>query len=99
MSDPYEVLGLPHDAGEEATRHRYLELVREFPPDRAPERFAAIRAAFDEVRDPARRLEAQVFETSATDTLDALATTVRDRLRARLDRVPVEVLLSLADTP
>ena len=99
MSDPHEVLGLPHDACEEATRQRYLELVRQFPPDRAPERFAAIRAAFDEVRDPARHLEAQVFEKSATDTLDALATTVRDRLRARLDRVPVDVLLSLADTP
>ena len=41
MNDPYETLGLSPDAGESEIRRRYLELVREFPPDRAPERFAA----------------------------------------------------------
>ena len=35
---------------------RYLELVRQFPPDQAPERFAAVHAAYDALRDPARRL-------------------------------------------
>src|SRR6266511_2733063 len=58
MSDPYDVLGLPRHAGEEEIRRRYLELVRESPPDRDPERFAAVRAAYDAVRDPVRRLEA-----------------------------------------
>ena len=61
MSDPYEVLGLADDADEAEIRRRYLELVRQSPPDREPERFAAVRAAYDEVRDPVRRLEAQLF--------------------------------------
>ena len=97
MSDPYEVLGLPTHADEVEIRRRYLELVRQFPPDRAPERFAAIRAAYDEVRDPARRLEAQLFETATSDSLDAIAADLRARL---IDvRLPLDVLLSLADPP
>ena len=97
MSDPYAVLGLANDADEAAIRRRYLELVREFPPDRAPERFAAIRAAYEEVRDPARRLEAQIFRASTTDALDALDADLRARLAAA--RLPLDALLSLADLP
>jgi curved DNA-binding protein CbpA len=97
MIDPYEVLGLPHDADEAATRQRYLELVRQFPPDRAPERFAAIRAAYEQVRDPAVRLEAQLFKLGTTDSLEAIAATVRDRLRDA--RVPLEVMMALAEIP
>src|SRR3954463_982064 len=97
MSDPYEPLALPRAADEAEMRRRYLELVREFPPDRAPERFAAIRAAYDEVRDPARRLEAQVFETGTSDSLDAIVADLRARLAAA--RLPLDVLLSLAEAP
>jgi curved DNA-binding protein CbpA len=97
MSDPYEVLGLPSDADEAEIRRRYLELVRRFSPDRAPEQFAAIRAAYDAVRDPARRLEAQLFETSASDSLDALAADLRARLVG--GRFSLDVLRALADLP
>ena len=95
MSDPYEVLGLTPHADEEEVRRRYLELVRQFPPDRAPERFAAIRAAYDEVRDPARRLEAQLFRTATSDTLDAIAAEVRARLGQA--RIPMSTLLTLGE--
>lgn len=99
MTDPYETLGLPRHADEAEVRRRYLELVRQSPPDRDPARFAAVRAAYDALRDPVRRLGAQLFETSTTDTLDALAADLRARVRDRLDRVPVETLLALADLP
>ena len=72
MNDPYETLGLNTDAGEAEIRRRYLELVREFPPDRAPERFTAIHAAYEALRDPARRLHAQLFHPETkTDSLEA----------------------------
>lgn len=96
MSDPYETLGLSRTADEAETRKRYLELVREFSPDRAPERFAAIRAAYDEVRDPIRRLEAQILEIETSDNLDAIAADLRGRLRDHLDRLPLDALLGLA---
>ena len=96
MSDPYETLGITRDSDEAQIRRRYLELVREFPPDRAPERFAAIRAAYDEVRDPLRRLEAQLFSIETHDSIDALLMDLRARLREA--RVPMETLLKLAET-
>jgi curved DNA-binding protein CbpA len=97
MSDPYEVLGLASDADGAEIRRRYLELVRQSPPDREPERFAAVRAAYDEVRDPARRLEAQLFGAATSDSLDALAADLRARLAAA--RLSLDALLSLADMP
>lgn len=99
MSDPHEVLGLPRSADEAETRRRYLELVRQSPPDRDPARFAEIRAAYDRVRDPDRRLEAQLFEVDSRDTLEAIAAEVRSRLRARLGHAPLDDLLALAESP
>lgn len=96
MNDPYEILGLERDADEAEIRHRYLELVREFSPDRAPERFAAIRAAYDEVRDPLRRLETQLFGLKSHDSIEAILTDLRARLRDA--RIPMETLLKLAET-
>ncbi len=95
MSDPYEVLGLPPHADETEVRQRYLELVRENPPDRAPERFAAIRSAYDDVRDPKRRLGARLFESSSSDSLETIAADLRLRLTA--GRLPLDILLGLAD--
>jgi curved DNA-binding protein CbpA len=98
MNDPYETLGLTPDAAEAEIRRRYLELVREFPPDRAPERFTAIHAAYEALRDPARRLHAQLFRIeTASDSFEAIAADLRRRLREA--RLPVETLLNLADTP
>ncbi len=95
MTEPHDVLGLPPHAAEETARKRYLELVREFPPDRAPERFAAIRAAYDQIRDPSRRLQTQLFQPATDDTLDAIAADLRARLRQRT--IPTSVLLALAE--
>jgi curved DNA-binding protein CbpA len=100
MSDPYEALGLSHLADEAEIRRRYLELVRQSPPDRDPERFAAIRAAYDEVRDPARRLEALLFEPDRIGGIGAIAADLRARLLGGPDRrPPLDVLLALADSP
>lgn len=95
--DPLAVLELPSDADEAAIRRRYLELVRQFPPDRAPERFAEVRAAYDELRHPSRRLERQLSSLATDDTLEALSAEVRKRLFDA--RLPASVLLSLAESP
>ncbi len=98
MNDPYETLGLTTDAGEAEIRRRYLELVREFPPDRAPERFTAVHGAYEALRDPARRLHAQLFQMETkTDSLEGLAAELRRRLRRV--RLPVATLLELAESP
>lgn len=99
MIDPYQILGLSGRATEDEVRKRYLELVREFRPDQSPERFAEIRAAYDAVRDPTRRLESELFDPQTTsDTLDALAAKVRVCLGERSGALPLDVLLALAES-
>ena len=97
MSDPYEILGISPAADEAQIRGRYLDLVREFPPDRDPERFAEIRAAFDELRNPLVRLQREIFDLGHRDTLASLETELRTRLRKA--RLSVDALLSFADAP
>ena len=95
MSDPYEVLGLEPGSGDAEIRRRYLELVRRYPPDQHPERFAAVREAYDELRDPVTRLRARLFPTKTHETMDAILADVEQRLRTA--RIPTKTLISLAE--
>jgi curved DNA-binding protein CbpA len=98
MSDPYAVLDLDPDAGEIEIRQRYLELVRAFPPDQAPERFAAIHSAYASLRDPAKHLKAQIFDFGTKrNSFESIASELHARLREV--RIPVDTLLAWADAP
>ncbi len=59
--DPFTILGVSPDADAAEVRARYLELVKQFPPERDPDKFREIRVAFEAAKDPlsiARRLVA-----------------------------------------
>lgn len=93
MNDPYELLGLEHSADSEAIRRRYLELVRRHSPEREPERFAAIRQAYDDICDPVVSLEKRLFSVRSAHTFDSLREQVRPDLRA--PRIPTQALLAI----
>lgn len=95
IADPYQVLGIDASAGTEAVRKRYLELVRQFTPERAPERFAEIRAAYETLRDPVTSLKLRLFDLRSSDTFDKLIAEEKEQLWRQ--RIPTDVLLSLAD--
>ena len=65
MRDPFTVLGVAEDAGDAEIRRRYLALVRDFPPDRAPDRFQEYRAAYEALGDERKRLETKLLHTNA----------------------------------
>jgi hypothetical protein len=75
--DPFTVLGVDENAGDEEIRRRYLALVRAFPPDRHPQRFQAHRAAFEALGDARKRLEAMLLTNS-----DAALARLKSRLLA-----------------
>src|SRR6266478_2473087 len=72
MTDPYHVLELAPDADDVAIRARYLEFVRRWPPEQAPERFAAVRAAYEQVRDRDARLRHRLFDAGRAANMDGL---------------------------
>jgi DnaJ-class molecular chaperone len=95
LDNAYQVLGIGPDAGPEEVRQRYLALVRQFPPERDPERFAEIRAAYDQLRDPIAGLEQRLFSLTATDTFESLLAAQQAAVSRR--RIPTAALLALAD--
>lgn len=79
IGDPFLILGLSRDAGEDEVRARYLRLVKQYPPEREPAKFREIRAAYDAAKDPytiAKRLVAppSTEPPSWTETLKAQKT-------------------------
>lgn len=64
MSDPFKLLGVSYDADDEAVRRAWLEQVRRCPPDRDPERFKAIRAAYEQIGDLRGRLRYHLFDSA-----------------------------------
>jgi hypothetical protein len=74
----YQILGLDEDAGDEKIRARYLELVREFTPEKSPEQFMRITRAYEGIRDRQSRIRSRItglrtyrFWTDALDDLVA----------------------------
>jgi len=95
MVDPHSILKVSPDVDEVALRRRYLELVRRNPPEKCPRQFAEIREAYEQLRDPTRRLEKQLFQIRGSESLDDIIADLRSRAQAT--RIPTEILLSLAE--
>ncbi|MDR1581599.1 MAG: hypothetical protein LBS35_14680 [Synergistaceae bacterium] len=49
IESAYEMLRIPRDAAPEEVRAAYVRLVRRYPPERFPERFAAFHNAYQKV--------------------------------------------------
>jgi curved DNA-binding protein CbpA len=59
--DPYAELGVPRQATLEEIKDAYFKLVREHPPEREPEAFKTIRAAYERLRTAERRIETDML--------------------------------------
>jgi curved DNA-binding protein CbpA len=70
--DPFEILGVPRDAGDDAIRAAYLARVRECPPDRSPEQFERVRDAYEKLRDPRARIRHRLFSVDPAAPLTSV---------------------------
>jgi curved DNA-binding protein CbpA len=91
------VLGLPADSDDETIRRRYLELVKQFSPERHPEKFAAIRQAYESLRDLETRLRHRLFEAGRTESIDAILEELASRSPRR--RITLQELVSAVEKP
>jgi curved DNA-binding protein CbpA len=60
-ADPYAVLGVGHTASLEEIKKAYFALVRQHPPEKDPEEFKRIRAAYEQLRDPRQRQQTDLL--------------------------------------
>jgi hypothetical protein len=67
--NPYTVLGIDAGATDEEVRRAYFARVQEHPPERDPEGFKTVRAAYEKLRDAGARAKQFLdnFETFAAD--------------------------------
>lgn len=78
MKDPYLILGLAKPAAfcdleDEQVQSAYLALVRQFPPDRNPQRFEEIRRAYEQLKTYKDRVFHALFDTTLPDRDDLVA--------------------------
>ena len=81
MKDPYLILGLPTEAerlSDQQVKSAYLRLVQQYPHDRYPEHFQAIRAAYEQLEDDNKRLQYRLFDTTLADRNDFIAVLFSD---------------------
>ncbi len=76
---PYEILGVDPHSDDKAIRKAYLELLKQFPPDRSPDRFKEISGAYEEIKDEKKRLKNYLFDkkTPVDRPMDALLLEMR----------------------
>ena len=67
MADPFDLLGVEPSADDETIKKAYLTKVRDFPPDHAPEKFQAIRAAYEAIKTEKARLAYELFHVPSVD--------------------------------
>lgn len=93
MEKPHETLGIEASASSDEARRRYLELVRQFPPDREPERFRQIHAAYQSFTDPLVQARSLLHSGPEARPWNELI----DDARSRPPRLPVDTLLALGN--
>jgi len=59
--DPYKTLNLARGATADEIKRAYFALVRAHPPEREPELFKRVRAAYERLRNPAERTETDML--------------------------------------
>lgn len=71
MLTHYLTLGLAPGASDEEIRRSYLQLVKENPPARSPERFRMIASAYEAIKDRRSRVRSAVLGTSDSPDCEA----------------------------
>jgi DnaJ-class molecular chaperone len=59
--NPYAILGVDRKASLGEIKKAYFKMVRLYPPEESPEKFKEIRKAYEDIKDPEKRTEIDLF--------------------------------------
>lgn len=70
--NPFEILGVAEDADDATIRQAYLRLLRRHPPERDPDGFRRLRAAYEAVRSLQDRTARRLLEKPVLPDVEPL---------------------------
>jgi curved DNA-binding protein CbpA len=76
--DPYNVLGLDTSANQDEIKRAYFSRVREHPPERDPQAFKRIRAAYEQLNTPEKKLDTDMLRVEPWPESELPSTTTLD---------------------
>jgi preprotein translocase subunit Sec63 len=83
INNAYEILGSHPGASLDDFRKAYLSLVRQYPPDREPEKFREVHAAYQLVIDPMEQAKSLLIKSrDQPDLVQVIA--AAEKIRPRL---------------
>lgn len=94
MDDPFLVLGVTAQADDAALRAAYVAKVQEYPPERHPREFAAVRQAYERVKDLDSRVRYRLFPPAEKDPLGSILEELS--CRTPRPRISLEALMTAA---
>lgn len=100
VENPYKVLGVERSADERAVKKAYVALVRKFSPEKHPEEFKKIRAAYELLLDPTARARFDEGEKGYAEYGEELSRRLEDVDQANSDgnaELAREILVPLAE--
>jgi curved DNA-binding protein CbpA len=97
-SDPYMTLGIDRRASDAEIKRAYFKLVREYSPEHAPEKFQEIRAAYERLRTPEARSQADLFLIQPPPAMPRRRIPKLDLNVHEADIIALAFELSLAET-
>ncbi len=77
MQNPFITLNVAETADDDAIKKAYLQQVREHPPERDPEHFQTIRAAYERIKTRRDRLRYRLFQHDTPDPARLMATALQ----------------------
>ena len=80
MIDPFQLLGVAESASEKTIKAAFLAKVREFPPERSPKKFQAVRDAYELIKTEKLKLAYQLFHNPEIDG-DIVCRSLVEKLR------------------
>ena len=96
MLKSFLTLDLPIDALDQEIRQQYLKLVKQFSPERYPEKFRSITSAYESVKDKRSRVKSRLFSVLKTmDTEEALRS-LGDSVKIKKKRTTLNKLIKAA---
>ncbi|MDR1924376.1 MAG: J domain-containing protein [Planctomycetaceae bacterium] len=89
----YHTLGVEPGCSDTEIRKRYLELLRQFPPEKFPEKFNRLHDAYEMLKNPIAMMDEMLFSLRTDDSIDQIIKSLVEELRE--ERLPTDIILNM----